>query len=335
MSGKTRRNLSIGLVAMTLVVIAGVWFAWKRPWRPSSSPRTVRVAYLRIYSELPLFVAEEKEFAARGIRVELVPFESSPNMGAALTSGQVDAIGSIATSSALTIESRDPGRFEVFLVDSETADNYLSSLVVQDDSPIHAVADLKGKTIGSFPGPTKQLFAPMALAKLGLPEGSYTMIELPIGQHEPALAAHKVDAVVTYEPTATEMVMKFHARKLVPALIESNVIDPWQAGMWVVSKDFAGREPATTRAFVEAIYAGLDTVRQDAATAKQALTKYTAIDLSVALQTPNIPFTKIWEVDVKTLQAQANLLEARHILSRHIDVAALLMPRDGLQRPGE
>jgi len=332
MAKGTNAKLRSGLTIATLLVAVAVAIAAWRFWVPTPTDVTIRVGYLRIYSELPLFYAAENEFTKYGVKIKLVPFESSPDMAAALTANQIDAIGSIATSSALTVESRDPGRFEVFMVDSETPDNYLSSLVVAEDSTIKNVTDLSGKMIGSFPGPTAKVFAPLALAKLGLPQGNYRIVELPIGEHASVLSAKTVDAVVTYEPTATEMVLKFHARKLVPALIESEVINPWQAGVWVVSKDFAVQHHEATLKFVEAIYTALDEIRQDPATAKQALTKYTSIDLNVAVQTPSIPFTKVWEIDLKTLQTQADLLWRQKILSRRIDVSGLLMPADGINR---
>jgi hypothetical protein len=60
--------------------------------------------------------------------------------------------------------------------------------------------------------------------------------------------------------------------------------------------------------------------------AKTALPDFApTISLSVAKQTPNIPFTKIGEVDTATLQKQADMLYQYNIISKHLETAPLLL----------
>jgi NitT/TauT family transport system substrate-binding protein len=318
---KVRRLLIWLFLAVLLAAGLALWRPWHKPER-----EVIRVAYLPIYVDLPLFVAvQERLFETHSVTVELQRFQSSPDIGAALVSDTVDAAASVATSSALALQTRDPGRFKIFLVDAETPANYLSSLLVASSSSIRSITDLRGSTIASFPGPTAKLFGPLALAKLGLAPKDYTVVELEIGSHISALETGRVDAVITYEPTATQAVLKYGSRKLIPGLIESEVINPWQAGIWVVRSSFLRDHPREARNFVLAIYDAVELIRRNPAKAKESLLPYTTIDLAVAQQTPDIPFTKVGEIDMVTLQKHADLLTEKGMLSKAVEIPQLIM----------
>ena len=214
---------------------------------------------------------------------------------------------------------------KVFLVDAETPEQPLSSLLVSSSSIIKKPEELKGAIIGSFPGPTAKLFAPLAFSKYGLGKNDYTILELPIGGHITALETGRIDAVVTYEPTATQAVIKYGSIKIVSGFIERNVINPWQAGIWIMNNNFIVQNKEESIKFVHAIYDAVDFLRNNPNRAKEALSGFTTIDLSIAKETPDIPFTKIWEADLVTLQKHANMLTSEGMLSRHIDIPSLMM----------
>lgn len=327
MAASTGYKIGWSLGIALLAIVVACFLAYKQPQQTISQTRPiVRVAYLPIYADLPLFVAVEKGFfEKRGLDVRLERFEASPDMSAAMLSGRVDAVALIATGSALAIETRDSGRFKIFMVDAENPREHLSSLLVSSTSTIQTVSELSGKKIGSFPGPTARIFAPIALAALGLEENSYTIEELPIDSHLSALESGRIDAVVTYEPTATQGVMKYKSRKLVAGLIESHVINPWQAGVWIMSTRFAAENGPIAEEFVQAIYEALDYLRESPQDAKKALSAFTALDPEIVLETPNIPFTKIGEVDLVALQKHADLLYKHKNLSKQVDISQLMM----------
>jgi ABC-type nitrate/sulfonate/bicarbonate transport system substrate-binding protein len=322
------------LVSLTLVLfvvlVAVVFLAWPKP-----RTERVRIGYLPIYVDLPVFVAQEGGiFHQYGIEVELKRFESSPDIGTALLTKDVEFGASIAYSVVLSTESRDPGRFRVFLVDSEDSVNYLSSIVIPKGSPIRNVADLRGKKIGFFPGPTAKVFGSMVLEKFGInPANDVTVIELAVDTHLSALETGLVDALFTYEPTATQAVMDKGAVKLVPGAVESHIISPWQAGVWVVSTQFAASNPEIVQRVIRALYEAVDTIRANPNRAKSFLTKYTSIRTDVALNTPTIPFAKLQEVDLAAFQRHADILRDRGVISRTINAGALLIPDSWIRVP--
>src|SRR4051812_1896617 len=95
---------------LTLIVILAIssLITCSREEKAKAKPKpvTVKVGYLPIYVDLPLFVAKREGFFSRhGVNVELVRFAASPEIGTALTSGAVDMGASIAFSVVLSNES--------------------------------------------------------------------------------------------------------------------------------------------------------------------------------------------------------------------------------------
>lgn len=300
--------------------------------RPSES-KAIHIGYLPIYVDLPLFVAKDQGFfEKRGLKVELKRFASSPEIGTALVSGDLQVGSSIAYSVVLSTESRDPGKLRVFIVDSETPENYLSSFVVLASSGIKNIADLKGKKLASFPGPTAVTFCKMVLEKFGLnPITDLQLVELDVSSHLAALESKTVDALFTYEPTGTQAVLEKGAVKILPGAVESQIINPWQAGVWVVTDEFAKKHPDDSRQVILALYEAIDFIRAYPSEAKNALTNYTSIKPSVAQATPNIPFAKLGEVDLAAFQKHADILQERGIISKKIEASTLLLAPDRIR----
>ena len=324
----THRNLLLIGGAMVVVVAAILAFRAGSE-RPAT---TVQIGYLPIYVDLPLFVAKESGlFAKHHVNVELTRFAASPDMGTALANGKLDIAASIATAVLLSSESRDPGKLKAFIVDSETPENYLSSIVVMPVSGIKSLDDLRGKKLGSFPGPTAVTFCKLVLEKAGLnPDKDLSIIELPVQSHLAALTSGQVDALFTYEPTGTQAVLQKGAHKLLPGAVESKIINPWQAGSWVIRDAFAREYPREARAIIMALYEAIDSLRANPSAAKAALIPYTTIDQSVAQATPNIPFAKVGEVNLDVLQQHADILQRHGIISKYIDVKQLLLSKSVL-----
>ena len=239
---------------------------------------------------------------------------------------------SIAYSVVLANESRDPNRLKVFMIDAETKENYLSSIVVPDGSSITRITDLQGKTVVSFPGKTAVGFFKRVLLANRVSPSSVTIQELPIDSHLDAIESGAADALFTYEPTATQAVIDKNAIKVAPGAVETHVIDPWQAGVWVVKRDWAEQNPEVTRRVVAALYEALDYMRANPRDAKVALSGYTTIRSDVALRTPDIPFTKLAEADYEAFQRHADMLLEDGVISRRMDSKSLLAPSEWLPK---
>jgi len=324
---KLRRFLFLCIVAVVALVVA-IWYYNQPKTDIGAKSKPIVVGYLPIYVDIPLFVAEgEGLFEKYGVEVELKKFESSPDMGAALLSGDIDAIASIASATAFSIESRDPGRFKVFMVDQATPSAPLSSLVLPEGSDVKSIADLEGKVVGSFPGPTATILAPLAFQNAQLSPDKLKIVSFPPSSHLEILATKQVDALITYEPSVTQAKMRNGATIQTFGFIETYLMDPWPAGSWLISSKMLetpeGRE--NSEKFYKAIFEATDTLRTDPNEVKRHLSTYTLIDSEIANAAPNIGFTKANEANDDAFQGYADLLFEQGVIDNRIDTDQLLL----------
>lgn len=296
----------------------------------------VHVGFLPIYVDLPLFVAHQRGlFQEHDVHVQLHRHNASPELAESLTSGTIVAGASIAYANLLRLESAAPGNLKMFMVDAENKDNYLSSVVVLPSSRIDSMESLRGRSIGSFPGPEATTFLKLVLRKYGLTaDRDIRISELQSGAHISALKTGAVDALFTYEPIATQAVQELGATKLLPGAVEREIISPWQAGVWVIRSDFLEKHTETARSFIAAIYDAVDYIRENPSIAKSVLNDWTSIPSKVAAATPTIPFTKIGEIDLTALQKHADILHQNGVFPKRVLVNGMLMPPTGIAREG-
>jgi NitT/TauT family transport system substrate-binding protein len=325
---KSPRIAVLSVSAILMVVVAAViWHSWSVV--EMGRQPVVKIGYLPIYVDLPFFVAVERGyFDQNQVRYESIRFAKSPEIGEAMAQDKIQVGASIALSVVLSSESRDPGKFRLFIVDSENKQDYLSSIVVLKKSGIRSVAELRNKKIASFPGPQALTFCKLVLEKEGLRPGEdVSVTELDADSHLSALESGLVDALFTYEPTSTQAVLEKDAVKILPGAVESRIISPWQAGVWAVTTKFAASNPDLAQRVIRSLYQAIDFIRSNPTEAKRALQKFTSISTTVAEQTPNIPFAKLGEVDLMVLQQHADILQSGGIISKRIITANLLGPQ--------
>lgn len=334
MRGKRAKRLVTFVAMLTLLAVAGLaavklWPGNGQGQATVDAARTVKVGYLPIMGGggLPLFTAVDRGFFEReGLKVEMVRMESSPALATAAVRGDIDVVGSFAYASALTTESRDPGVVKVFMIDECTPTENLSAMVALPKSGIKRVEDLRGKRVGSFPGPNAMTFFGLVMQKHGLdPKKDVTVVELPAGLHLQALASGQVDALDTYEPMATEAVLDLGAVKYFRGAIETDVVQPWQAGVCALPKKLLDERPEVAKKVIRAMYAALDYTRQHPDEAKKSLPKFTAIEQRVAAVVPVMGVKKLDEFDRVAFQRHADILTETKLLDRKLDATKLLI----------
>jgi ABC-type nitrate/sulfonate/bicarbonate transport system substrate-binding protein len=191
---------------------------------------------------------------------------------------------------------------------------------------INSVEDLRGKKVGCFPGPAALTLFGIVFEKHGLNvKSDLVLTELPPPLQIQALTSHQVDALATYEPIATQAVVDHGAVKFFPAAVETDVLDPTQGGLWIISSEVVKARPETVARFCRAIYRGMDYVRDNPREALQLSTKFTSISPAVASMLPVIAYQKPDEVNIAALRAHAEIMTSHKVLSRSIDVAPLML----------
>jgi NitT/TauT family transport system substrate-binding protein len=198
----------IGLREMRLLAaLAVLTAAWALP--AVSRAETVRVGIVGASSDAPFFIADAKGyFAAEGLTVELMPFDSGAKMVALLGTGDLDAGGGAVSVGLYNAVKRGVG-LKIVADKVHYGPGYgFASLLVRKElvetGKFKTYADLKGLRVAiSGVGIGDESVLNEALKRGGLRWGDAMPVTMGFAQHPPALANGAIDASITNEPTST------------------------------------------------------------------------------------------------------------------------------------
>lgn len=182
----------------------------------SSSDKTdskvVRVGYQK-YGTLFLLKARgnlDSRLKAQGVSVQWVQFPAGPQLLEALNTGSID-YGS--TGETPPIFAQAAGAPLVYVA-NEPPDPKGEAILVDKDSPIQTVADLKGKKVALNKGSNVHYLLVRALEDAGLQYSDIQPVFLPPADARAAFEKKEVDAWVIWEPFQTVALKSAGAREL-------------------------------------------------------------------------------------------------------------------------
>jgi len=138
-------------------------------------------------------------------------FTSGPPMLQAMGAGSID-IGGVGDAPPVVAAA---GGYKVAIVGARTANPLAAALLVPKNSPIHSVAQLRGKKIAEASGSSGNYHLLAVLAKAGIPVSDVTLDNLQPADALAAFAAGQVDAWDVWSPYIEQAVAQDHARILV------------------------------------------------------------------------------------------------------------------------
>jgi len=170
------RTRSILYPILALVVVLAVFYALKprvrkEPGHPASGIKvSLRIPDTRFMGILPLYVAEEKGcFKQAAISVKWLDVKDPGQASKLFFPGQADVVMT-TFANLIPAEVRKPGTMKLLFPIYESAAAPGSFILVRPDSRIRTVRDLRGKTLGTYSGPSQKTYAFMVLRKLGFRE---------------------------------------------------------------------------------------------------------------------------------------------------------------------
>lgn len=291
----------------------------------------ILIGYWPIASGLPLYAGLERGiFKEAGLNVEGVKFQSAQQVAEAMISGRIHGSANGTASAVLALaEITSPGLFKIICSNPSNHKLVLDQFVVPINSPVKTIADLKGKRVASGPGIQNLTLAKIILEKNGVTDAR--VVEMPIGQHVPSLAADQLDAVYTLEPTGTAGRLKGLTRVLENGVISKYVLGnadaPWFGGSASVTTTFLKERPEQARKYIAAYARAVDFVRKNPAQVRQHLDGFTSIDPSLVKDVPLAGFTlynEFTESDIGYFQKFFDVFTERKIFSRAVPVKPLL-----------
>jgi NitT/TauT family transport system substrate-binding protein len=291
----------------------------------------IRIGYWPIAAGLPFYVAVEKGFFKQaGIEVEPLKFAGAQQVMEAMLSGRADGSANGTGSANLAIgEIASPGLFKIIVSNPSNAQHVLDEFLVAKDSPVKAIAELKGKKVGSGPGIQNVTLCKTVLERGGAT--ATTVIELPIGQHVASIAAGQIDAVYTLEPTGTVGRLSGITRVLEGGVIAKYILGdplaPWFGGSASLTTEFMHQAPQETKQYIAAYARGVAFVRQQPSEARQYLKGYTAIEGPLTAEVPLAAYTlynEFTKADVEMFQKFFDLFTEKKIFEKRVLVEPMI-----------
>lgn len=183
----------LGLASSSALALSPTWHSSAR----AQSSRALRIGYQKSATLLNLLKTRDiLTTALPDVSVEWLEFQAGPQILEGLNVGSVDfayvgeapPVFAQAAGAPLVYVAYDPlgGKAE--------------ALLVQKDSPIQSVSDLKGKTVTLNRGSNVHYLLVKALEEAGLEYSDITTAFLPPSDARPAFEGNQVDAWVIWDP---------------------------------------------------------------------------------------------------------------------------------------
>lgn len=220
-----RQWLVAGLVSLMLLAMLSA-YSWLSHEKPISIAAHTWLGYE------PMFMARNEGWLDDA-RVHLHETQSATESLQALAQGQVDG-------AALTLDEVLQARASGIPLSAVMIFNMSAGadlLLAHPD--IKKLANLKGKRIGVEKSSVGEIMLAEILREAGLTKQDVTIVALPINQHLAAWQNHQLDAVITYEPVATQIMAQGAVRLFDSRQIPNTIVDVlairtdkinWQSG---------------------------------------------------------------------------------------------------------
>lgn len=177
----------------------------------------IQVGYLPVVSCTPLYLSAARPWAGTDLEVEPLRLQAGPAIAQAIQSGSIPT-GEIACTVTLSLASRGIPIIALMSVNVITREHPYNRIMVLKDSPLHSVADLKGKTVGVLAiGTIDHLELLVALHAAKMNASDVKVVTIPVPNQPQVLASGQVDAMMM--PPAADSVaeIQYGARTLADA----------------------------------------------------------------------------------------------------------------------
>jgi sulfonate transport system substrate-binding protein len=231
--------------------------------------KVVRMGYQSAGDIVRLKGVIEKRLQPLGVSVEWAQFAAGPQLMEAMNVGRVD-IGSVGETPPIFAQAA--GTSLVYVASNKPSAGKGSGIVVQNNSPIRTLADLKGKKIVFQKGSASHYLLIKALEEANLKYSDIQPLSMPPTEARGAFLQGKIDAWVTWDPHLAL------AQKLGKARILRDASGiATQGGYYMAARSFATENPELVRLVLEEI----DNIGQWAEKNPEEVVKLTAPQLKL------------------------------------------------------
>ncbi len=313
--GSSVRAIALAL-GISLALVAGA---------SAQAPTTIRLGYIPILTQLPLFTAIEKGyFKEAGLDVQVRSFPGGANVLEALGANAIDLAGAVNVVSLF--QTRAQG-FDFVAVAGDSGIGTklpeVAMVMVRKDSGINSVKDLEGKRFG-LPnlGNINWLYNMEHLARNGVNTSRVQWVEIGIPRAPAALLTRQVDAAVLVEPFVTVVQESGEAKIMYSEFVE--IAPGGLISVAATRSEWArANRPALVR-FIGAIKRAMEYNQANQEEARARLTRFTRIDQNLASKI-GWPTWKLY-IERKDLEIPMDLSVKYGLLKQALPVDAMIFP---------
>jgi len=308
-------GLVIVLLALAYAVVAS---------RPTTTAVPVRIAHLKLSSALAFYVAIDKGFfEKRGLQVEMIPVESSTQGIEAVIAGRADASTPVSVPSSLAAWQTEPGIFRVIGLVEFTEAELRDCILVKKDSPITSFEQLAGKKVGGLPSAQLAMVIQVIAEQHGMPANSVQYVGLAQSLQLEALQAGTIDALHGVAAICTSG-LQLGIGRIILSNPQLQVINPMPSLFAIVSSAFDKAQPRAAKALEDALSEAVEFIKKDPGECKRILSQYAGGTYEMTDVYTWLGYRRTNEINVKNLQDYVGILVQRGLLTKPVDVAAML-----------
>lgn len=265
------------LIAASLASLMGVAGCAKKPEQQSTTKQettTLNIGFQK-YGILPIVKAKgelEKTLAAQGVQVKWVEFPAGPQLLEGLNVGSV-VLGEAGEAPPIFAQAANPN---LVYVANQPAAPSAEALIVQKDSPIQSIQDLKGKRIALNKGSNVHYLLLKLLEENNLTLSDIQPVYLPPSDARAAFEKGAVDAWVIWDPFLAAVEHQIHARVIANG---EHLVSNHQ--FYLSDRQFAENHPQVLNTVVTTLNQTTDWVKTHPDDAAKLLEKPTALEFDI------------------------------------------------------
>jgi len=277
-----KRNWRGLLACMTLLAVTAFFFLALPAWaQAAGEPEKVTVVYggSSWLGHYPAWVGIEMgTFKEEGLGVLFQQFYASSGRMGSLAAGDLD-FASTGCISGIALMASGMKGFYAFA----TPDSYATVEGIVARKDIKTVQDLKGKKLAATFASSAHVLALDILEQYGLkPKEDVTLINLKVSEMPAAFMTGEVDACALWTPMFNKLLNMEDSHLLLDDT-EFSLFKEYGLGpgpdLLVVRKDFADKNPNTTKAFVRGYFKAVELLKEKPEECAKVLVKLTNLSM--------------------------------------------------------
>ena len=276
------------------------------------------------YGLLPVIKARGELEAAlkdQNVQIKWVEFPGGPQLLEGLNVGSV-SFGEVGEAPPVFAQAANAN---LVYVANQPATPRAEALLVQKDSPIQSIAELKGKRVALNKGSNVHYLLLKLLEKHNLKFSDIEVVYLPPSDARAAFERGAVDAWVIWDPFYAAAEHQIGARVLESG--EGNV-NNYQ--FYMADRNFVEKNPALVKTLVQELNEASDWIAAHKDEAAQLLVKPTGLDLKILQTSINRMSFGVAPVSTEVAQHQQKLADAfqqEKLIPNKINIqAAIIAP---------